>query len=281
MKIALFSTLLLPLLLSCGEDYGKGRRPTVSKQPGQFVTAELGIPAYLHRDNNESILSSKDAINYLLDPSTQTNGIRSVPLMEKDDEGSSLNVKTLDSAKGRPGVVCGIKSELTLQGRISDCAEKNKEKAIWEATKFGASGESDWKLVARDSFGLEVWLDMRTNMLWADASEGATWCEASGNTQEKCLKDLSNFENRICQNVGKITNISWRLPTRNDFLQADLDGMRFVLPVNVQSGYWTATLDSKSVLRELAWVYKSEQGTLESRPIGTDMPVRCIGAMKI
>lgn len=282
MKLTLFNALFISLLLSCGEDYGKGRRPTVNtKQPGEFVTADLGIPAHLHRDNKQSIFSSRDAITYLLDSSAQREEIRFIPLMAKDDEGSSLNVKTLSDAKGRPGVSCGTRPELSLQGKITDCAEKNKEKAIWEATLFGASGEADWKLVARDSFGLEIWIDMRTNMLWADASSGSNWCEAAGNTEEACSTLLGSFDKRTCQNIAKLTNIVWRLPTRNDFLQADLDGIRFVLPTNSEAGFWTATMDSASVLRDRAWVYESLQGTLRSAAIKTLKPVRCIGATKI
>lgn len=282
MKIVLLTGLILPLLMSCGEDYGKGRRATAQKnQSGEFVTAELGIPAHLHRDNNQSIMSSRDAVAYLMDPSGQSDEIRSVPLRDKDDEGSIQNVKTLGDAKGRPGVICGIKPELTLQGKISDCAEKNKERAIWESTRFGAAGEADWKLVARNKFGLEIWIDMRTNMLWADASSGANWCEASGNMEKDCKDLLVSFDKRICQNIGELSNINWRLPTRNDFLQADLDGIRFVLPTNIEAGFWTATMDSASVLRDRAWVYESQQGTLKSVAIKSQKPVRCIGAMKI
>lgn len=282
MKITLLSALIIPLLLSCGEDYGKGRRSTAQKKPtGEFVTAELSIPAHLHRDNNQSIMSSRDAVAYLLDPSVQRDEIRAVPLRDKDDEGSVQNVKTLGDAKGRPGISCGIEPVLTLQGKIADCAEKNKERSIWEATRFGAAGEADWKLVARDKFGLEIWIDMRTNMLWADASSGANWCEASGNLEKDCKDLLESFDKRTCQNIGEVANITWRLPTRNDFLQADLDGIRFVLPTNLEAGFWTATLDSASVLRDRAWVYESQQGTLKSVAIKSLRPVRCIGALKI
>lgn len=274
------STLLL--FGSCGEDYGKGRRPTVNPAiPGQLVTAEIGVPTYLHRDRGQAVLSSEDAIAYLLDPGSQRDELRSIPLLEKDDEGSSLNARTLGEAKGRPGVPCGLQSGLSLKGRLADCAEKNLEKASWEAVRFGVSGEADWKLLARNNFGLEIWMDQRTKMLWADASSGANWCEAAGNTQEACAALLPNFESRVCQGIAGIGDISWRLPTRNDFLQADLDGIRFVLPLNIENGFWTATLDSASVLRDKAWVYESEQGTLSSAAIKSLRPVRCIGALRI
>ncbi len=282
MKLALISTLLLPLLLSCGEDYGKGRRSTADKkQPGEFITADSGTPAHLHRDNNQTVMSSRDAVAYLLDSSIQRDEIRSIPLRDKDDEGSERNVKTLADAKGRPGVSCGMKPELTLQGKISDCRDKNKERSVWEATRLGAAGEADWKLVARDNFGLEIWIDMRTNMLWADASSGANWCEASGNMEKDCKDLLAGFDKRICQDIGSVANITWRLPTRNDYLQADLDGIRFVLPTNIEEGFWTATMDSNSTLRDKAWTYESQQGTLRSAAIRSLKPVRCIGAMKI
>lgn len=283
MKIVILSALVLPFLLSCGEDHGKGRRPTVKKDTvTPPVTTESGVPSYLHRDRGQRVLTTHEAISYLLDENNQTSARRSIPIIATDDEGSFSNVRTLPEAKnGRPTEVCGVGVNKTLGERISDCAQKNGSKAIWEASLYGAAGESDWKLVHRNINRYEVWIDLRTNMVWADASDGARWCKAAGNTEDRCKDDLDSAADRICKTVAGIDNVIWRLPTRNDFLQADLDGMRFVLPNNTERGFWTATINSASSTRTSAWTYRSEQGTLKSEPFSEVMAVRCIGVANL
>lgn len=269
------SLVVLFTLVSCGEDAGSPRRrakPETVKPP--LTTDKNGIPSHLHRDRGTKVMNSNEAIAYLLDEANQTAAYRSIPMVNIDDEDSS---RTLGEHKGRPQEVCGQGDNLAASKRIEDCAKVNKAKSSWESSLLGTAGEADWKLVSRNASGHEVWMDMRTNMMWTDMSSGSNWCRAAGNTEEIC-KDLNlSSDNRVCKKIPGLNNISWRLPTRNDFLQADLDGIRYVLPRNVEEGYWTATVDSTSVLRDKAWVYKSEHGTLTTAAFSASRPVRCIG----
>ena len=73
--------------------------------------------------------------------------------------------------------------------------------------------------------------------------------------------------------------VKWRLPTRNDFLQADLDGLRFVMKKeNETLGLWTSTIRGASQKRSEAWVYHSLEGTLSADDLDTEHAVRCVGA---
>lgn len=280
MKSSTFITFLLLLgLIGCGEDSGSPNRRPAPENTTPPLTTEGSLSGHLHRTLGNKVLSAQETIKYLLTPDSQNQSYRTIPTLNLDDEGSYRNVRTLGEHKGRPGSVCGIGNGLSLSQRLENCTELNGARSVWEASLHGAAGEADWKLVARNASGHEVWLDTRTQMIWADASSGANWCRASGNTEEAC-NDLNGTQTTpICRSgIAGIDNITWRLPTRNDFLLADLDGMRFVLPINEEEGFWTATLDSQSVLRDKAWVYLSAQGTLRSASFESTQPVRCIGA---
>lgn len=271
--------MLLIGLVGCGEDSGGPNRRPGPETTTPPLVIEGSVPGHLHRTLGNKVYSAEETLKYLLNTENQHPSYRTIPLLGMDDEGSFRNVRTLGDHKGRPGSVCGIGSGLSLRQRLENCSEINGTRSIWEAALLGAAGEADWKLVARNANGHEIWMDTRTQMLWADASSGTNWCRASGNTEESCNDLNGSLDNRICRpGIAGIDNIIWRLPTRNDFLQADLDGMRFVLPINEEEGYWTATLDSRSVLRDKAWVYESAQGTLKSSSFEATHPIRCIGA---
>jgi hypothetical protein len=208
-------------------------------------------------------------------------GYRIIPLMALDDEGTNGKNISSRSGLGRPAVDCGATAGQTLKQRIADCLKLNTTTASWDGTSFGASGESVWKLVTRTGT-LEMWLDTRTGHLWSDTIATTNWCNASGNTlveTDASVNCLTAGTNVTCvgKNLMNITGIVWRLPTRNDYLQGDLDGLRFVLKESDTTGFWTATMNSVSFGRSEAWVYQQRQGTLESAALGNDHQVRCIG----
>ena len=70
------------------------------------------------------------------------------------------------------------------------------------------------------------------------------------------------------------TDITWRLPTRADYLQADLNGLRFVLP-RTDAAVWTATVSGEN--RENAWSIIPKTGELTSVVRSTNLAVRCVG----
>lgn len=74
--------------------------------------------------------------------------------------------------------------------------------------------------------------------------------------------------------------VYWRLPTRNDFLQMDINGGRFVLP-NVGIGsypyyFWTATVVSTN--RSRAWTNSHRHGLMyQNQSMTQEHYVRCVG----
>lgn len=285
--------VLFTMIVGCGEDVSSNRRRGT---PGQERnTSEVngnggldGTRSQVHRRTAAPVLSYSEEIAQTLNNSLSDVLYRIVPLMETDDESSALTIQEL----GRPKKVCGIAD--TLQGvdsRITDCFQKNGNLSLWEGSRYGTSGEGIWKLVSRNADGREIWFDTRTGMAWSDiiTIDGAAsfnWCQASGNIENdtpSTTTDCNDIAAGISTCVGKTdgdigVNVKWRLPTRNDLLQADLNGARAVLKKESSLGLWTATLKSGVSGRNEAWIYKSADGTLTNDVLSSKYHVRCIGA---
>lgn len=285
---------LIPFLVSCGEDVSSNRKKG-TPQSERYTPAAEGsngddnLRSAIHREKGSPVLSYADEIAKTLARDLSVSLYRAIPSMEKDDEGSNKNVTTMTNI-GRPSVSCGLGANFAgIDARVTDCFLKNKEKALWEGHRYGASGEGTWKLVSLSADGKkETWFDGRTGMVWSELHEKANWCKASGNTENMTTTELIDCNNlndttsgeEICINAvteGIGNQIKWRLPTRNDYLQADLNGLRFVLKKEGDPGLWTATMKAKVAGRTDAWVYHSKDGTLTSSNLATELQVRCIG----
>lgn len=271
-----FFGLLLLSFVGCGEDTGRSRRTEVVNPP--LTEDDFVVPSQIHRTREASVLTAREVRDEIVAGALPVE-YRQVPLIALDDEGSGVNVRTR-TALGRPAVNCGTAAGLTISARMDDCSTVNGASATWSSIN-GAAGESTWRLVAKAGTQ-EIWLDTRTGLLWSDVVATTNWCNAAGNsTQETgttidCKNLGTNFS---C--VGKtllIGDVTWRLPTRNDFLQADLNGLRSALKEVTDQGLWTGTVNSTSTNRSEAWVYRQAQGTLESAPMDSDRHVRCVGA---
>jgi hypothetical protein len=290
----LVGPLLLALFVGCNDvspnrKTGTGNTPNVMT-PSLEGGAIEGVRSQIIRERGAVILSYTDEISKTLDNSLGDVLYRTIPLMEKDDEGSSKNVITLGT--NRPATDCGSGNDAFtgINARIADCLAKNPQTSLWNGTLYGASGEGSWKLVSKTT-EQELWLDVTTGMVWSGLMKHPTtsvtafnWCKASGNSQNDTTSETIDClglgaTESICHNAdtGTGTQIKWRLPTRNDFLQADLDGMRFVLKKESTLGTWTATLRAAAVGRSEAWVYSSLEGTLIPGTLSTERQVRCIG----
>lgn len=288
--------LLLTLLVGCGDvssnhkqGYNGGAGGGGTIQPIEGTNGDDNLRTHLHREKGAPVISYAEEIKQTHANSLNKAFYRIVPLMEKDDEGSARNVLTVDNI-GRPDVACGGGTFKNIDESIHDCFKLNGEKAFWEGTRFGASGEGSWKLVSKNAENKEIWFDGRTGMVWShfrkiNDKETFNWCIASGNKQDNTnengvdCNDLAGAESACVglSDDGFGDKIKWRLPTRNDYLQADLNGIRFVLQKESNSGLWTSTMKAGVPGRNQAWVYHSGDGTLSSQLIATDRQVRCIG----
>lgn len=277
------SFIVLTTLVSCGQDVAKNRsdRPQSRVRETPQSTADVLVSSQIHRLRGFDVLSYSQEIDL-----TVTNALpaayKTVPDMLLDDEGrDGKNVITM--AGMRPGVACGTGETFSgITARINDCSTKNGKSALWSGALYGAAGESTWKLVALTASGKELWQDLRTSMVWTDVLATGNWCKASGNKQTTGVncsivgEDASVCAGANVEGIG--TNVRWRLPTRGDYLQADLDGIRFVMKSGSTTGSWTATLQAANTDRLTAWVYHFNDGTLSAQELTTDRHVRCIGS---
>lgn len=293
----LIGMCLLATLVGCNDTGNQTRKPVTDSSAGGLEPDEQTIMSGIHREKGATVLTYAEEITKTLANNLPAAIYRTIPDIEKDDEGTDgVNINTRSSL-GRPKTVCGGAGTFTgINARIADCAQKNGNAAIWEGSRYGASGEGTWQLVALLDSTKEIWIDNRTGMLWSDTVKnldtGATefnWCKAAGSealptptSAIDCNTEAGG--EKVCTNlmfdeIG--TQIQWRLPTRNDFLQADLDGLRFVLKKETSNGLWTATMKAGSTNRTEAWVYQSSNGTLVAGELTTTRNVRCIGVPRL
>jgi hypothetical protein len=152
--------------------------------------------------------------------------------------------------------------------------------------------------------GHEVWKDERTGMLWGGNMGGNNWCQASGNIENDGGIDCSPGNGlqpetpvSMCAEgvglnsdgfddpkggMGKVAtanspSVSWRLPTRRDYLQAYANGMAYVLPGFLNTSFWTASVYSGD--RSYAWFFGAYGGGMYlsygNRDYGNS--VQCVG----
>jgi hypothetical protein len=270
------------LLVGCGEDAGSKRgRPSALETPNPRQDRETGFPSRAHKVAGAKALTAHEERQLLLGSITNPN-VRVIPVRGTDDEGLRGRTRT---ELGRPDTVCGVDFK-GLRNKLSDCEKKNKEKALWDGSN-GKAGENSWRLVSLNQEGEEIWLDELTGMVWSDLMPLANWCQASGNRANfstsdfhcQTLNPVSEDKFWCVDNQApELSDFKWRLPTRNDFLQADLNGLRFVSRAQGHR-FWTATMDSKDADKNTAWVYDADQGTLSTARLDQSRRVRCIGTI--
>jgi hypothetical protein len=207
---------------------------------------------------------------------TLPEGYRLVPSFSVPDTENARNGL---NHQGRPAQPCGLGANVSLSDRIKSCKRVNGNSAVWSAQQ-GNGGESDWKLVTLTPERVEVWYDARTKLIWSDLADASSnWCEASGNSEDNCKAIGDNVS--VCVNRSTVdplhglSNIVWRLPTRNEYLQGEVDGLRAVLKDEAAGIYWSATLNSAGLTK--AWTYDQHDGTIGSSALTDTLKVRCVG----
>jgi hypothetical protein len=168
---------------------------------------------------------------------------------------------------------CGYGDEIdTISKRLNDCKAKNGDKYQWKGDVSGNSGEGTWTLLQVNG-AARFWIDANTGLIWSSIISATTWNNASGSgvtdAEKRCSE--SSFS------IFKFTEgeISWRLPNRNEFLQAHLNGSRHVIS-HSDKKYWTATATKET---EKAWAIDFSTSVLEKadRSINDVYSVICIG----
>ena len=272
--------LTFTLLLSgCNDDMASNR---AEKNPQRMASETVTVYSGIHRERGTTPVSYNTEIGL----NSVSNNIRPIPDMRFDDEGGDEKNVTI---RTRPTKKCGLTIKATLKEKIADCLSLNGDKTIWNGTINANSAEATWVLVTLseniNGAAYEIWLDQRTGMVWSDVVDiEGNWCEASGsqlqssdNVGENC--EVTGKGQSLCTSYSpnELPGINWRLPTRHDYLQADIDGIRFVLAKVAPHVFWTATTSSDVKARDKAWSYNMINGTLVAELMNSNRLVRCIG----
>lgn len=277
----LIASFILTLSVSGCNDVSTNRKMGTA-QPPQAVTADSLIVSGIHREQGKPAVSYADEIK----ADGKPGNARYIPDNRLDDDGADGENANFAL---RPSVECGLGRSVSLTNKIKDCADKNAERAFWSGRVNGSAAEADWKLVTLSIVGLsktEIWYDTRTKMLWSDiVSTTANWCKASGSDQPaselvsiECNNLAGNEKTCVNYSHAELPNVHWRLPSRVDYLQADIDGIRFVLRRGANT-FWTATTSTFKLTekRENAWTYDLETGNFVAAKMSESRNVRCIG----
>jgi hypothetical protein len=275
LPVALVSLLSLA---SCLEAPKAERALPQVNAPLLAVSGQSATRSQLHRDTGTEILTTAAEASAA---GGLPVGYNDIPAVRASDDGRGPTTTVKPALHNL--TTCGNAVALgTVAARAADCLSKNGPKATWLGRTSGNAGEGNWKLLLKTGTQ-EIWWDESTNLLWTDAlSRAAGWCEASGNVEGSdtqggvtCVR--GNDREDICVNREIAIpgdEVNWRLPTRGDFLQADINGARFVLPSS-DLQYWTATVDGTE--RNNAWTIVPATGVLASARRDGAVAVRCVG----
>jgi hypothetical protein len=107
----------------------------------------------------------------------------------------------------------------------------------------------------------------------SSAGCGATW---TANTDNWTAGTYSAAKGGMGANSTTL-KVRWRLPTINDYKQADVDGIRSVMPDMGAFGAseWSASVFSSN--RNFAWYFNSVYGSVSTNVRTNNVAVRCVG----
>lgn len=273
--LSAFAVILFMSITSCSAPSNgrlKKQTPAPPKAPSKAPCKEslattkcldgLGIylPSMMYRTRGSAQLSQREEQSFV---ATNT-----LPLTHRSTPDPLLDNDSHVVYNTHGHNYCGTEKGLeTISSRISHCLKVNGSYSIWSGQGQGTSGEGDWKLVLKTK-GVTLWVDTRTNLIWSPPLKQTTWDIASGTAPDN--------EN-ICHELKSTTSdqVSWRLPNRNEFFLADLNGARFALE-DTKHDFWTASTGHNV---QHAWVIRQSTGTIKLIDKEEQYEVRCIGSI--
>lgn len=215
---------------------------------------------------------------------------RTIPDAERDVDTNVIHPEKIASPEAGCGNYNGTDTNqaVSITARHKNCAEVQGDTnaVTWNGKNKAINGEGFWQLISNSSytennqvFNKIVWQDLSTGLLWSDLTASYTWEEASGNKNTDSRPCVSK-SNTPKHELGRIhpSIVSWRMPNRNEFLQADLNGSRFVLPNN-SDFVWTASFGKTDNGIDKAWAINVSTGELKLMATSTELPTRCIGVV--
>lgn len=171
-----------------------------------------------------------------------------------------------------------IVSGLLLLGSASSFALVENESSQEEKLPCGLTGSIDerikdcnsvkgwFALVTRTENLKEVHMDSKTGLLWSDRLASTM---THYNAEKVCSAKL--------EEVGKINEVEWRLPSKEEYVGANMHGMRISLP-NMEYYFWSSSLDQDGYGSDGAWLYNGKNGSSihAGYRVNNTVSVRCV-----
>ena len=144
---------------------------------------------------------------------------------------------------------CGLKG--SVDERIRDCS--------YQLT----SEKAGFVLVTRTKDFKEVHKETKTGLLWGDRLPSTM---NHYNAEKVCKADLAE--------VAKISEVTWRLPSKEEYEEAEKNGIRKALP-NMNYWFWSSSVHRS--YSDGAWLFNGGFGlTYVDYRNSDDYSVRCV-----
>lgn len=297
MKTHLMTYILLGGLVSCGaaknSDSRGGNNTSTKTTTDQLAAGSDGdfqkaFRSQMYR-NKESQQYSYIGEREVLAKNTLPKTHRTLVDMERDIDSNIVRPEKLASPELGCGNYNGIdpKQNISITARHNNCLEvQGDSNAVsWNGKNKAISGEGKWQLISNSSYvenektyNKTVWQDLTTGYLWGDTASEYTWEEAAGVGANQDTRPCLAISDAPKHELGRIhpSFVTWRLPNRNEFLLADINGSRFVLETSENENYiWTASYagDNK------AWAINVSTGQLTKMSTDSKLKARCLGVV--
>ena len=118
-------------------------------------------------------------------------------------------------------------------------------------------------MITRDSRGQEVYLDAYTGKIWGDMI-------AEDAPQKAGIKACSG----ILAHIGGLSEIEWRLPSLEDYYEAENRQIFDQLP-NYRKSFWTSTTDTLGA--DTGYQFEGRATMVKLKYFGA---IRCVGDYK-
>lgn len=164
--------------------------------------------------------------------------------------------------RGAPPLSCGTNG--SVRERIADCATRR--------SSSGTRGGFEWRLVTHVPEGSEVWRDEATGLVWSDTAGDHL---EQDQAETRCGGSAPHGEDGFIPRE----EVRWRLPSHDDYVEADAHGLRELLPNMLGHRFWTATLLQRGFRHY--YVFDGTDGDfifLDYRGDTRGVGVRCVGA---
>ena len=270
----------------------------------------------MSHDSGSQITLDNETVTYA-GTNTLPANYRAIANIDKDTDGGILNGSPQITKVDRTAwpATCGL-IQSSLAARISDCNKSwngsvngNSSQGLWSLVSRSGVGQEVWK----DETTSLLWSSLvSVNLNWCksvgnnNSSNVDVTAQNLKETDPHNICDQVFYQNQLAgvnvisacaeytgftttdadiSNAGKSNlnlasspKVAWRAPTMYDYMIANANGLRFVMPdmqTNFQGDEWTSTVYSAD--RAQAWTFNGSTGQRKVQNRSFSNSLRCIG----